>query len=249
MVKRKEKYPEVGELVIGTVKEVNPYSVFISLDEYPGRVGMIHISEVARKWVRDIRNWAKKGQKTVCLVMDVDKEKDHITLSWKRISDRDKNNRLQRWKRDEKGEKLLSDLAKKKKMSLDKAYEKIGYDLQENFRDMLEPFELALRKGPEYLERRGLSKKWAEEILKIAKERIKIKEVKITKEVEIKSYEPDGIEKIKRAFKEIVKKYGLEFKYLAAPKYALSISTKDPKEGEKILNKAVEEIMKKFGEN
>lgn len=246
MVKRKHEYPERDELIVGTVKKVNPYSIFVSLDEYPGKVGMIHISEVARKWVRDIRDWAKSGEKVVCLVMDVEKAKGHITLSLKRVSDRDKNNRLQAWKRDQKGENLLKVLAKKKKMTLDEIYKKIGFDIQENFKDMLEAFEVALKRGPEYLERKGIPKKWANEIEEIAKERIKIKEVKVERNVVVNSYEPDGIEKIKKVFQDIVKKYGLEFRYVSAPRYMISLTTKDPKEGGKILDKAVEEIESKF---
>jgi len=246
MVRRREEFPEKRELVIGTVKNVNPYSVFISLDEYPGKVGMVHISEVAKKWIKDIRNWAKKGEKVVCLVMDVDKSRDHITLSIKRLSAQDKNRRMQSWKRDDKGEKLLKVLAKDKNMDIDQAYKEIGFDIQENFKDMLEAFELALKKGPDYLERRGISEEWAKEIQKIANERIKIKNIKVSKNIEIKTYDPDGIEKIKKVFKEIIKKYGVEFKYISAPKYSISLTTKDPKEGEKTLNQAIEEIKEKF---
>ncbi|MCD6478081.1 MAG: translation initiation factor IF-2 subunit alpha [Candidatus Aenigmarchaeota archaeon] len=244
MVRRKNKYPQNGELIIGTVKDINPYSIFVSLDEYPGRVGMIHVSEVARKWVRDIRDWAKKGQKVVCLVMNVDKAKDHVTLSLKRVSTSQRNRRLQEWKRDEKGEKLLNILAKKNKITLDKAYEEIGFTIQENFRDMLEVFEIALRKGEEFIEDRGIPKKWAKKIREIAEEKIKIKEVKVEKTIEIKSYEPDGIDIIKKALKDAQKKFKINIKYISAPRYNLYLETKEPKEGEKILQAAAEEIMK-----
>lgn len=246
MVKRKDDFPSRKELIIGTVKNVNPYSIFVDLDEYPGRVGMIHISEVARKWIRDIRNWAKKGQKVVCLVMDIDKSKGHVTLSLKRVSERDKNRRLQEWKRDEKGEKILEDLAKKNKMKLDEAYEKIGFDIQENFRDMLEVFELAIKRGKDYLVRRGIPKKWAKKIKEIAEKRIKLKKTKLVRKIEIRTYEPDGIEKIKKAFKGAKKKYGIDFKYVSAPKYTISLETKNPKKGDKTLDKAAEEIESKF---
>ncbi len=249
MVKRKNDYPQEGELVIGTVKEINPYSVFVALDEYPGRVGMIHVSELARKWVRDVRDWVRIGEKVVCLVLGVDKKKDHISLSMKRVNENQKNKRLQTWKRDEKGEKLLSYLAKEKGMSLDKIYEEIGFDIQENFKDMLEVFELAFRKGEDYIVSRGVPKKWAKEIYRIAQERIKVPEVKIEEDVEFRFFDSDGVEKIKKILLGVIKK-GVEVKYISAPRYRLTVVTKDPKEGERFLKKTIEEIreeVKKLG--
>ena len=244
MVRRKNKYPQKGELIIGTVKDINPYSIFVSLDEYPGRIGMIHVSEVARKWVRDIRDWAKKGQKIICLVMGTDESKGHVTLSLKRVSSSQRNRRLQEWKRDEKGEKLLAILAKKNKMSLDEAYEEIGFSIQENFRDMLEAFELALRKGDDFIEERGIPERWAKKIKDIAEEKIKIKEVKVERIIEVQSYEPNGIDIIKKALKDAEKKFGVNIRYVSAPKYNIYLETKDPKEGEKIIERASEEILK-----
>ena len=249
MVRRKNDFPEKGELVIGTVKDINPYSVFVSLDEYPGRVGMVHVSEIARKWVRDVRDWVKIGEKIVCVVMETDREKDHVTLSMKRVDENQKNRRMQAWKRDEKGEKLLGILAREKNMTLEKIYEEIGFDIQENFRDMLEVFELAFRKGQEYIESRGVPKKWAKEICRIAQEKIKVPEVKIEEYVEFLFYSPDGIDKIKKVLTDVEKK-GISVKYISAPKYKLSLMTKDPKEGEKFLKKVTEELsseVKKLG--
>ncbi|WP_457612263.1 S1 RNA-binding domain-containing protein, partial [Methanocaldococcus sp.] len=34
-------FPEEGDIVIGTVKDVKPYGAFVELLEYPGKEGMI----------------------------------------------------------------------------------------------------------------------------------------------------------------------------------------------------------------
>lgn len=242
MVRRKYEYPRQRELILGTVKDINPYSVFISLDEYPGKMGMIHVSELARKWVRDVRDWVKKGEKIVCLVLRVDRERGHIALSLKRVADNQKNRRLQAWKRDEKGEKLLKIMAKEKGMDLDKAYEEIGFEIQENFKDMLEVFELVLKKGEDYIESRGVPDKWIKDIFKIAQEKITIPEIKMEEDLEIRSFAPDGVKKIKQILATVSKSNGVSVKYVSAPKYSISIVTKDPKEGERILRKSLEEI-------
>jgi len=47
MVRRKAEWPEPDELVMCTASKVFPQGSFSKLDEYPGKEGMIHISEVA----------------------------------------------------------------------------------------------------------------------------------------------------------------------------------------------------------
>lgn len=248
MVKKREDFPREGELIIGTVKNVNPYSAFIELDEY-GKEGMIHISEIAKKWINDIRSWVKKGDKIVCMVLDVDEHKGHIKLSLKRVSPERKRRRLQKWKRDQKGEKFLSMLAKESKLSLDQAYKKIGFDLQNKFKDLLEPFELAV-KDKKKLEKRDISEKWVKNIGKIASQNLKIKKVKLTKNLNLRINKPDGVKTLRRVLTDIKKKHPVNVAYISAPKYELSIDTKDPKMGEKILEKAGDEVIsniKKYG--
>ena len=86
MVKKAMQWPRRGEVVIGTVRKVNPFSAFVTLEEYGKKEGMIHISEVAGKWVKDIRKFFKEGKKVVVKVMRVDETKKHITLSLKRVN-------------------------------------------------------------------------------------------------------------------------------------------------------------------
>lgn len=241
MVRRKEKFPAKGEIIIGKVKSVNPYSAFISLDEYPIE-GMVHISEVARKWVKDIRTWVKEGSTVVCLVLNLDRQKGHLNLSLKRVDKRDENRRLQTWKRDGKGEKFLTTIAKDFKITQDEMYEKVGFVIQEEFKDMLDIFEVAQKEGIEILQERGIDKKWAEKISAMAKEKITIKDSKIDGYLILRTFTGDGIDIIKKVFIDAAKKYGINIIYMSAPRYELSINTKDPKKGQKSIEGAAEMI-------
>lgn len=241
MVRRRNKFPETGEAVIGTVKTVNPYSAFVHLDEY-GCDGMVHVSEVARKWVRDIRSFVKEKGTVVCVVMNVDEAKGHVTLSMKRLSDRDKNRRLQEWKRDEKGEKLLEKAAEKRGITLDQAYEEVGFDIQDSFRDMLEAFETA-QKEVDLLERKGIPKEWAATIRETADENIEIREKAVGGVLEVQLYAPDAIDKIKESFMEAEKKHGVRITYLSAPNYSITYSSTNPKKADKTVTAAAEEII------
>ena len=102
----KKDYPEEGEFVVGTVKNVQNFGAFISLDEYPGKEGFIHIAEIATGWVKRIRNHIKEKQKVVCKVMHVDAAKGHVDLSLKRVNEHQKRDKIQEWKNSQKANKL-----------------------------------------------------------------------------------------------------------------------------------------------
>jgi len=243
MRKKATEWPERNELVIGTVSRVNPYSAFVSLEEYE-KEGMIHISEVAGKWVRDIRKFVKVGQKIVVRVMRVDREKGHINLSLKRVRRFDAESKMKEYKRGLKAEKMLAQVAKKLNMDLKKAYEEIGFKLNDIFGEMFKAFQTSLTdKGYEILLRKGVPEEWAKVIKSVAEEQMEIKEVDIKGMVELKCFKPDGVKIIKKILSDAKKKYDLDTKYISAPRYSLSLKTKDAKAGERKLKEAAEDII------
>lgn len=233
LVKRKG-FPEIGEDVVVSVIRITPYSALCKLEEYSDKEGMIHVSQVSGKWVRDIKKFVKMNKQYVAKVMRIDEEKGHIALSLKRVPKKAKERKIQEFKNEQRAEKILEIIAKKKKISLDKAYEKIGYDLQEKFGDMYEAFSQAF-KSPDPLIRRGVDKQLAELIHKIAKENIQKKTIKTKAELTLKFYTGDGIERIKKHLSELKDKYNLDVKYISAPKYIVEVKSDNPKLAEKEL--------------
>lgn len=241
MVKRRQDFPSEGEFIVGTVKEINPNSVFVHLDEYD-KQGMIHISEIAKKWVRDIRDWVSVDKKIICQVKDVRKDKGQVDLSLKDVSDRDKNRRMQTWKRDERGEEFLEDLAEEENSSLDEIYERIGFDLQENFKDMLEPFEIAVKKGEEELVKRGMDEEWTHKIKDIGEENIKAKSEELKERFTLRTWESNGVEVIKKCLGNVADENSVKFNYISAPEYEITKESRDLSEGEEILKKSIKDL-------
>lgn len=241
---KKGEWPERREIVLGTVTRVNPFSAFVSLDEYEGKEGMIHISEVAGKWVRDIRKFVKVGQKVVVLVMRIDKEKNHITLSLKRVKKYDAEKKMRDYKAEIKAEKMMKILADKNNISLNKVYDEVGYQLQDIFGEIFKAFQMSMTdKGYDLLIKRSVPKKWADQIKEVAEEQMELKEVVIKGSLELKSYEADGINIIRKTLEDAKKKYDVEIKYISAPKYSITLKTKDAKSGERRLKEAGDEIV------
>jgi len=235
-----KRYPRPREIIIGRVKRVNPFSAFIILDEYDGLEGMVHISEVTNKWVKDIRTHVRVGQTVVAKVMRVDFRKGHINLSLKRVRPREKEEKLKGIKRAQKSEKML-EMAGKDIGASKEEIENIGKGLKEDFGEVFLVFEKSMTdSGKELLIKKGLGKKWVDAISVIAGKVMEIKEKTVKLSLEIKCYTGDGVEQIKKAVKDLDK--DISIKYISAPQYTIEMKNKDAKKADKKLRKGVEKI-------
>ena len=73
----------IGDIVKGQVTGVAPYGVFVSLeDDY---TGLVHISEVSEKFVKDIEKLFNIGDIINVQVLEMDEDKRHVKLSIKKI--------------------------------------------------------------------------------------------------------------------------------------------------------------------
>ena len=61
---------EVGAVVEGEVTGITNFGAFLQLPE--GKVGLIHISEVASTYVKDVHDFLKEHQKVKAKVLSID---------------------------------------------------------------------------------------------------------------------------------------------------------------------------------
>lgn len=71
---------EVGKTVEGRVSGITPFGAFIDLGE--GKTGLVHISEVALEYVKDIKEHLKENEEVTVKVISID-DKGKISLSIK----------------------------------------------------------------------------------------------------------------------------------------------------------------------
>jgi S1 RNA binding domain protein len=74
----------VGSVIEGTVQRITPYGAFIQLEG--GRVGLVHISEIDRNYVRDVREHLRENDTVSAKVVAI-KEDGKIDLSIKALQD------------------------------------------------------------------------------------------------------------------------------------------------------------------
>ncbi len=75
---------EVGNIVEGKVAGITNFGAFIQLPE--GKTGLVHISEIAEEYVKDIKNHLKENQEVKVKVLSMENGK--ISLSIKKAIDK-----------------------------------------------------------------------------------------------------------------------------------------------------------------
>ncbi len=247
MVRRKDPYPSKGDFVICTITKVEPHGAFCKLDEYGGKEGYIHISEVASTWIRNIRDFVKEGQKVVAKVLEVNPKKGHIDLSIRRVTQSQRKQKIQEWKRAQKAEKLLEIMAKELGATLDEAYQKVGFKLEEKFGEIYDGFEEIVEFGEKALKGLRIPKKWKDVLIKVVKENVTLPEVKISGYFELRCSKSNGVEVIKdtliKAKNLSLDGAKIDIFYVGAPKYKVVIKAQDYKTAEEALKKVTDFVL------
>jgi len=78
-----------GQIVEGRVTTITSFGAFVKFDS--GETGMIHISEIAEDYVRDIRDYLQEGQIVRCKSLGPGKD-GKLSLSIKRLNSDGKKN-------------------------------------------------------------------------------------------------------------------------------------------------------------
>lgn len=246
LVRRKWEWPEKNELVMCTIKNIFDQGAYASLDEYGGKEGMIHISEIASGWIKNIRRHVKEGQKSVCKVLDVDKKKGHIDLSIRRVKDSQRSWKSEQWKRERKADNLLRQAAERLGEDLDTAYEEVGFKLQEEYDDTYLAFEEAARKGREVLEKHlDVSKEWMDVLMELIGTGVEPPTVEVKGFVDLRTISSNGVEVIKSALQKARDEISdsdlnLDVRYIGAPSYSIKVRAPSYKVAEKALREAAD---------
>jgi len=75
---------EVGAVIQGQVQRITPYGAFLTLSN--GKLGLVHISEIDRNYVKDVHEHLREGDTVTAKVLAI-KEDGKIDLSIKALQD------------------------------------------------------------------------------------------------------------------------------------------------------------------
>jgi translation initiation factor 2 subunit 1 len=266
-------WPEPGELVVGSIDEIEDFGVFVDLQEYQDKRGLVHISEVASGWIKNVRDHVNEGQTVVAKVLDVDESAQQIDLSLKDVNDHQRKDKIQEWKNEQKADNWMllafgEDIA-------DEQYAAIANELLAEFGSMYDGFEQAAIHGEEALADVALEQKEIEAIVETARENVSVPYVTVTGYVRLESPGGDGVDVVQRALQAaegngasptsaggsngmsgdpsagIPEEVDLSVTYVGAPEYRIKVRAPDYKtaegELERSANRATEVVTAEGG--
>jgi translation initiation factor 2 subunit 1 len=237
-------YPEPGELVVGKVEEIEDFGVFVDLSEYQDKRGLVHVSEVASGWIKNVRDHVGEGQTVVCKVLEVDESSQQIDLSIKDVNDHQRSEKIQEWKNEQKADKWMT-LAFGEDVT-DEQYAAVANELLAEFGSMYEGFEQAAIHGPEALETTDLSDEEVTAVVDTARENVSVPYVTVSGYVDLRAPGPDGVDDVREALSaaggngEVPEEVDLDVAYVGAPEYRIRVKAPNYKTAEAALEESAD---------
>ncbi|MCD6126019.1 MAG: S1 RNA-binding domain-containing protein [Thaumarchaeota archaeon] len=239
--------PEIGELVIGVVKRVERYGVYVDLVEYPGWEGFVHISEISLKWVRNIRDYLRERQREVFKVLRMNMDAKQADVSLRRVSKKERTQKLLEWKRTQRVMRVLHLLAERSGRSpeeinsmLVKPAAKRNLTLYDVFLDILDSGKL-----PSWMK---LDENLSQLLLELIKKEIKLKKVALKATLKLSVASGNGVEVIRKAIKEGLKTAGrgenISITAIGSPRYLIRVEADEESRARELLEKVAERCIK-----
>ena len=229
-------WPEPGELVVGKVDEIEDFGVFVDLEEYEGKRGLSHISEVASGWIKNVRDHVNEGQTVVAKVLEVDRDAQQIDLSIKDVNDHQRKEKIQDWKNEQKADKWMEQAFGED--IDDESYSEIANELLSEFGSLYDGFEAAAIHGDDAIDDLGLDAEDREAFVETARNNVSVPYVNVTGYVDLTCPESEGVDIIKEALQaaegngEVPDGIELEVTYVGSPEYRIQVQAPDYKTAE-----------------
>jgi len=241
-----EGFPTRNELVIATVMEVANHGCYVRLDEYDNLKAYIHISELSRTWVKNIRVHVREGQRIVAKVLRVDPRKSQIDLSIKRVPEQMRKLKLLEAKQNQTANTLFRLIIDQVPPEERKKADEVWRILVENFELLYYGLEFASTASQKKLVELGISPAWAKVIRKVAAANIVPATVEIKGTMEISIPCGDGVLHLKEALltgkKAAEKNTQINIYTKGSPRYAIEVTAEDYKVAEKALENALNRV-------
>jgi len=235
-------WPEPGELVVGEVDEIEDFGVFVDLKEYQDRQGLVHVSEVASGWIKNVRDHVSEGQTVVAKVLDVDRDAQQIDLSLKDVNDHQRSDTIQDWKNEQKADNWME-------LAFGDDEETIiavANALLGEFGSLYEAFEEAAIRGHPALEDVDLATERLDAVVETARENVSVPYVTVTGYVDLECPAGDGVDAVREALEAaegngaVGDDIDLEVTYVGAPEYRLRVQAPNYKTAEDELESSAD---------
>jgi len=251
------EFPEVNEIVIVKIQELNDFCAFVHLLEY-NRPASIQFTEISNRRLRQTpSSLLKIGKQDVMQVLRVDEEKGYIDLTKKNVDAKEIGECNRRYNKSKSVHSTLSNVIgnrakqnedKEDSTEIEELYSKFIWPIyrSEKYEHPLELFEAALA-DESVLDEFDLDDEVKKLLLKDISHHFSRRQVRVQATVEVTCFAYEGIDAIipsLLAGRKAGSEQGTEVKItlISTPQYALTTTARDTAHGVQVLNKCIEAI-------
>jgi len=229
--------PEIGEIVVIKVTKVLNYGAFCELLEYENKNGFIHISQVASRWVKNIRNYVKENQIRAAQVLSVDTARNQIELSLTKVSNQNARQKIEAWNQFKRAKKLMEVLAKTNKSEFKIVWGEVAEPLVEKYESLFDALQKIALDGEKATE--GVPENWVKPLVELVQKSISVPMKTVKGIATIKLESSDAITVIKKTLSVAGKKSQkseVDIFYNGGGAYEIRSTALDYKTAERDLN-------------
>ena len=246
------EFPEVGELIIGVCSKLTDHGAYFEIFDYEklgAESGFVHISELSRTWVRNIRSHIREGQRAVSKILRVDTARGEIDMSIRRVSEPQRRMKLNEFKQENRARGIVAVACEKVEVSTDT----VETSLLAEFGSIYDVLISAREGGTKILTDLGISEEVAGKIYQLALKELEPPMVQLTGIMRITCYESDGaihlanyFKAYNKSFKKKHKNSKIKMQIISPPEYRCVIDSVDWKSAENIWKNVQDEAKKSF---
>jgi translation initiation factor 2 subunit 1 len=235
--------PRQGSLVIAVVSKISNFGAYCKLIEYGDVEAFLPIREVSSGWIKNIREYIHDGQKIVCFVHGIDKDKGTIDISLKRVSTKDSKDKIRVYNLEKRLNALFSQVVKKEKEA--KPKEELAAIITQEFGTYTNMMENAVANTPEFANSK-IPKKVKDAFVKALELNRKQKRYFVSYIATISTYNTESGATELRDIMKSIKASGIDLGYIGAPKYRLFAEGTDYVDAEAKIDKVRELVNTKL---
>ena len=232
------KFPAVGELVIGNCSKVTPHGAYFEIFDYQSlgsEAGFVHISELSRTWVRNIRSQVREGQRVVAKILRVDERRGEIDMSIRRVSEPQRRSKMTDLKLENRARGIIAIACEKTESELE-SIEKI---LLAEYGSIYEALLTLREKDAKFLIEINIPADVSGVLYDLAVKELQPPTVRLQGILNLTCYESDGsvvlsefFTKYAKLFKKKHKESDLAIQVISPPLYRCTIESPDWKAAE-----------------
>ncbi|KAB7499147.1 Eukaryotic translation initiation factor 2 subunit 1 [Armadillidium nasatum] len=251
-----QKYPEVDDVVMVTVRSIAEMGAYVYLLEYKNIEGMILLSELSRRRIRSMNKLIRVGKTEPVVVIRVDKEKGYIDLSKRRVSKEDVERCTEKFAKAKAVNSIIRHVGELLGYTTDEQveelYQKTAWYFEEKYKKQSYAYDVFKQavNDPSLLDECKLDENTRAVLLEQIQRKLQSQAVKIRADIEVFCFEYEGIDAVKSALREGIKfstqQIPIRINLIAPPLYVMTTQTTEKQDGLKALEGAIECVREKI---